>query len=277
MPSTSRGRQNMNYGTILKRAWEITWRYKVLWILGFLSGCGFVNDASAIQASYSLQYESLEGLRYESNYLFAIGLIILGARQVIPLIAQIFLFRGAWIAAQEHELNMASVFEGVLSRLKTGIILIVILVWPFVLTNYFVIPMFANDPENAISLACLVLPIGLVYSIFTTLSFIKVAVEDAGVKDTLGHAWSLFRSNWGNLFILNILLGVIQISIEAIFTRMSRNSQGLFNPLLILLFILDAILTTYVYLAWILAYQELISPTIQSSDQPLVKSAHSLD
>jgi hypothetical protein len=30
----------MDYGKILSRAWEITWRWKVLWILGFLAGLG---------------------------------------------------------------------------------------------------------------------------------------------------------------------------------------------------------------------------------------------
>jgi hypothetical protein len=30
----------MDYGSILKRAWEITWRWKILWILGFLASLG---------------------------------------------------------------------------------------------------------------------------------------------------------------------------------------------------------------------------------------------
>jgi hypothetical protein len=30
----------MDYGKILSRAWEIAWRWKVLWILGFLASLG---------------------------------------------------------------------------------------------------------------------------------------------------------------------------------------------------------------------------------------------
>ena len=30
----------MDYGKVLGRAWEITWRWKALWILGFLAGLG---------------------------------------------------------------------------------------------------------------------------------------------------------------------------------------------------------------------------------------------
>jgi hypothetical protein len=29
---------HMDYGKILKRAWEITWRYKILWVFGFFAG-----------------------------------------------------------------------------------------------------------------------------------------------------------------------------------------------------------------------------------------------
>ena len=30
----------MDYGKVLSRAWEITWRWKALWILGFLAALG---------------------------------------------------------------------------------------------------------------------------------------------------------------------------------------------------------------------------------------------
>ena len=30
----------MDFGEVLTRAWQITWRYKGLWVLGLLAGCG---------------------------------------------------------------------------------------------------------------------------------------------------------------------------------------------------------------------------------------------
>jgi len=30
----------MDYGEVLSKAWQITWKYKVLWIFGILAGCG---------------------------------------------------------------------------------------------------------------------------------------------------------------------------------------------------------------------------------------------
>ena len=41
----------MDYGKILSRAWQITWRWKILWILGFLAsiGQGFGSSGSSYQ------------------------------------------------------------------------------------------------------------------------------------------------------------------------------------------------------------------------------------
>ena len=43
----------MDYGKILSRAWQITWRWKILWILGFLAslGRGFSSGGSSWQQS----------------------------------------------------------------------------------------------------------------------------------------------------------------------------------------------------------------------------------
>jgi hypothetical protein len=37
----------MDYGRILTRAWEITWRYKILWVLGFLASLGSGNGGGS--------------------------------------------------------------------------------------------------------------------------------------------------------------------------------------------------------------------------------------
>jgi hypothetical protein len=44
----------VDYGKVLKRAWEITWRWKVLWILGFLAALG--NGGGGAGSSGSSSY-----------------------------------------------------------------------------------------------------------------------------------------------------------------------------------------------------------------------------
>jgi hypothetical protein len=60
----------MDYGKVLRRAWEITWRWKVLWILGFLVGLGSGGGGGG-GGSYSG-----DGSEFQSIPPAVIGLII---------------------------------------------------------------------------------------------------------------------------------------------------------------------------------------------------------
>jgi hypothetical protein len=53
----------MDYGKVLSRAWEITWRWKILWILGFLAslGRGFSSanpNYSTTRSDWNWQYQT---------------------------------------------------------------------------------------------------------------------------------------------------------------------------------------------------------------------------
>ena len=43
----------MDYGNVLGRAWRITWRWKILWVLGFLAGLGSGGGGSPGNMNYS--------------------------------------------------------------------------------------------------------------------------------------------------------------------------------------------------------------------------------
>ena len=49
----------MDFGKVLGRAWEITWRWKMLWVLGFLAALGQGNGAGP---NYSLSGDEFERL-----------------------------------------------------------------------------------------------------------------------------------------------------------------------------------------------------------------------
>jgi hypothetical protein len=51
----------MDYGYVLRRAWEITWRWKVLWIFGFLAG--LARATSGGNPSYSFDSSQWGGTR----------------------------------------------------------------------------------------------------------------------------------------------------------------------------------------------------------------------
>lgn len=49
----------MEYSRIFSRAWAITWRWKVLWVLGFLVSLGRGNMTSSNNMTYSFGSESM--------------------------------------------------------------------------------------------------------------------------------------------------------------------------------------------------------------------------
>jgi hypothetical protein len=58
----------MDFGKVLSRAWQITWRWKVLWILGFLASLGSGIGSSNGGTSY--QFDSSDWDRWGYQYQF---------------------------------------------------------------------------------------------------------------------------------------------------------------------------------------------------------------
>ena len=52
----------MDFGKVLGRAWEITWRWKMLWVLGFLAALG--QGSGANPSNYSLSGDEFERYGY---------------------------------------------------------------------------------------------------------------------------------------------------------------------------------------------------------------------
>src|SRR4030042_6379956 len=42
----------MDYGYVLKRAWEIIWMFKILWIFGILASCGQASTSGGSNSGY---------------------------------------------------------------------------------------------------------------------------------------------------------------------------------------------------------------------------------
>ena len=42
----------MDFGYVLKRAWQIMWKFKVLWIFGILASCGQASTSSGANSGW---------------------------------------------------------------------------------------------------------------------------------------------------------------------------------------------------------------------------------
>ena len=106
----------MDFGKVLGRAWEITWRWKMLWVLGFLAALGQGGSSSFPQYNYTWTEQDFEPWLYQPGYaleellggIFAlvIGLCCLAVIIAVVLWVISIIARGGLIAAvQQVELE----------------------------------------------------------------------------------------------------------------------------------------------------------------------------
>src|SRR5574340_625877 len=48
---------NLNFGEILTRAWQITWKYKILWLFGILASCSRGGGGGSNGSSYQVSQD----------------------------------------------------------------------------------------------------------------------------------------------------------------------------------------------------------------------------
>ena len=102
----------MDFGKVLGRAWEITWRWKMLWVLGFLAALGQGGGGSNPQYNYTFSDQDFERWLYQPGYaaeeilggVFAlvIGLCCLALIIVIVLWVVSIIARGGLIAGVQQ-------------------------------------------------------------------------------------------------------------------------------------------------------------------------------
>jgi hypothetical protein len=76
----------MDVGRILTRAWQITWRWKVLWILGFLAA--LAQGTGGPNASYSFSNGDFQNGRWSGfDFPAAAGALIVGLACLAIIVA----------------------------------------------------------------------------------------------------------------------------------------------------------------------------------------------
>jgi hypothetical protein len=111
----------MDYGRVLSRAWQITWRYKVLWILGFLvalgSGSGGAGSGYRFGANDFRNFNnfpSLQPLQNLTGWLVVLGclaLIVALVVFVLSLIAEGGLIAGVIQAEDGETVSLSSAWR----------------------------------------------------------------------------------------------------------------------------------------------------------------------
>lgn len=239
--------KRFDFGEILGRAWQIIWKFKVLWIFGVLASCGR-NGGPNSRASFDRDFQS-NGWQGFDNWTSNINttelvLIIVGALLFFLLIivlitaiqsmGQIGLARGT-VRAEEgaQALSFGELWDTRYFR-RVFVLNFVVGLVVFLLVLIITIPtalglfsIFSAGEQAAMAIvivlvACL-LPLicvlaiaGWLASIWISLSQSAVVVEDLGVRAGFRRGWQVFRENLVNTIVLGLILGILGFFINLI-------------------------------------------------------------
>ncbi len=236
----------MDIGRTLSRAWQISWRWKVLWILGFLAALG--QGTSGANSSYrfsssDLQNMNLPNINVPAAEGLLVGLACLGIIVAIALFVISVMARGglivgvaqveaegrttlgeAWTAGQRRFWTLFGI--GVLSVLPIIVISIVMVIGIFLVAGGAALVGARGD--NAVGpvigglLACICPSVCLLIVVAAVLAQIRIYAERAamlenlGWIDAFGRGWRVLRTNLGPTVLLWIVFLVLGLIVGAV-------------------------------------------------------------
>ncbi len=226
---------NFNFGEILTRAWQITWKYKVLWIFGILAGCssggggggggggntGFSTGPSDFNVPPELErFISQMGdfvNWVEDNLWLFIAVIVLVFLVVFLIslflgtIGRIGLIKGSYQAETGAEsLAFGQLFSTSMPyfwrvfglSFLIGLAFFLILI-PFILFGVLTagVALLCLLP-----LICILIPLGFAVTILIEQANRAIVLEDLGIFEGLKRGWEIARSNVGPLLVMGLIL-----------------------------------------------------------------------
>lgn len=230
----------MNYGRILGRAWEITWRWKALWMLGFLAllgkggGGGSGGNLNYVMrdGDFPMRPQLIPGLVGVLFVLLCLALFVGIAFWVVSIIARGSLISGVQQAEVEGDTSFGRAWRGGTSRFWTlcgvwavtsGPILLAVLGGLGVLILLAVSAGITAEFSNAaaalgvlapmlicgIPFFCLVAVAAVVLQQIRIYAERAAVIEELGWIDAFRRGWEVMRENLGHTIVLwFILLGV---------------------------------------------------------------------
>jgi hypothetical protein len=223
-----------NFGEVLTRAWQITWKYKVLWIFGILAGCtngGGGGGGGGGNTGYStgpndfdvppeirrfvLMMEDLVAWVEDNLWIF----IVIGLAFLILILITIFLgtigkiglIQGSYQAETGAErLVLGELFSASMPYFWRVFGLSFLIGLAFLL---LFIPLILLGVITAgvallclLPLICLLIPVGFAVGIVIEQANRAIVLEDLGIFDGLKRSWEISRANIGPLIVMGLIL-----------------------------------------------------------------------
>ena len=234
----------MDYGKILSRAWQIFWKYKILWVFGILASCSSGRGSSPnFNFNYSFGRGDFgdisPGEMPQFNFFYRFfdltqdywGLIFLVLVLLALLLSFVFfligtygqvgLIRGIRKAEEEkpEKLNFKEVaaeirpyywrLAGLQLLIFFGIMALVILFVLFMMV--FSIITLGIGALLILPLFCLFIPLMAAVSIILGQAAIAMVVENLSIGDALARGWQVVSKNWVVYLVMGLILMIIGV------------------------------------------------------------------
>lgn len=230
----------MDYGGILKKTWQITWRNKAWWLLGILASCsggGRSGGSGGNFSSYNVDQRGMQGAdqafqRLMENETFWIILAV--AILAVLLLSLLFLAlgvigQGGLIAAfhkadQNSILTLGEAFQHGVGRFwRLLAVQLIIGLGVFLAVLILLIPGIAATVLSMglalpclLPLICLLVPVGLALPVYLQFTQMAIVVEGMGVGDSLRRAWEVIRANLGPVVVMALILVLGSLAVQTV-------------------------------------------------------------
>jgi hypothetical protein len=223
----------MDIAEVLKRAWQITWKNKGLWILGILAACtgggGGGGGSNSYQSSgYQFSGDEwpqldrfIESIPQETLVLAVVAIVILAVLLfvgllVLGILGQAGLIAGFSQADETGSVTLAEAWRLGLPhfwRLLGAALIVAAVAILLALVIGIPLALFAGLTMGlgVICLAplfCLLIPVALAANIYITFVQNGIVVEKLPVVGAFRRAFELFRANLGTVIVMGLILGI---------------------------------------------------------------------
>jgi hypothetical protein len=238
----------MDYGKVLSRAWEITWRWKILWILGFLASLGQGGGGTGINyTTSSSDWQDWQGWQIDPDFagavlaaivaLSCVAILIGIALWVASVIARGGLIAGVQQVEDEGSTSFGRAWRVGVKRFWTLLGIGILAALPLILLGLvavvmmvlWLVPVTSSTELSSWTAALGVLGIGcgglfccgaIILSLL--LGLIRTYAERAAVLEGLGwieafkRGWQVLKTNIGPTLVFWLVFMAIGIVIAGV-------------------------------------------------------------
>jgi hypothetical protein len=231
----------MDYGSLINRAWQITWRWKVLWILGFLASLGrmWSSGNNATYTTESGDWQRLQGLQFPPELvgllcaLGCVAVILMLLVWVVSIMARGGLIAGVRDIEEEGSTTFSSAWRAGRSRFWTLLGIGVLAAIPMFILAFVLALMLAagiavstqagagsGDLSGSwaaivplalcgATLCCGLILVGLVLGQIRIYAERAAIIEGLGWIDAFRRGWQVLRNNLGPTIVVWLILLVL--------------------------------------------------------------------